>query len=125
MCVLIFFISAMVLSAAVAMAQSGALTATRQYDTGTVGIAAVQLIAGRSASLSLNADTDLPAGGGRVQVHATALTPTPATAGAPCTLVPTLEVLDNTSGKTTVVVKGRITWPEAGRTVATARTLPK
>jgi len=76
-----------------------------------------QLVAGKSASLSLNADTDLPAGSGPTQIHARVLTPAPAGGGGGgCTLVPTLELVDNLSGKTTVVLKGEITYPFAQAT---------
>jgi hypothetical protein len=78
---------------------------------------APQMIAGKVVSLELNADTDLP-GSARVQVYAKALTPSPGGTGASCNLIPTLEVVDNSSGKTTVVVKGKATWPLAPPTPA-------
>jgi hypothetical protein len=67
---------------------------------------AQQLIGGKSVSLDLNADTDLPSGANRVQIHALTLTPNPG-----CTLVPTLEIFDNATGKTVVVVGSKVTWP--------------
>jgi hypothetical protein len=82
-----------------------------------------QLIAGKSASVDLNADTDLP-GQARVQIRAHALTPQPGTNGAPCTFIPTLELVDNSTGKTTVVVKGKITWPLAAVTPASSNPIP-
>ena len=69
---------------------------------------AQQLIGGKSVSLDLNADTDLPSGGNRVQIHALTLTPNPG-----CALVPTLEIFDNATGKTVVVVGSKVTWPRA------------
>jgi hypothetical protein len=67
---------------------------------------AQQLIAGRSISLDLNADTDLPSGTNRVQIHALTLTPNPG-----CALMPTLEIIDNSTGKTTVVIGTKVTFP--------------
>ena len=67
---------------------------------------AQQLIAGKSIALDLNADTDLPSGTNRVQIHALTLTPNPG-----CALIPTLEILDNSTGKTVVVVGSKVTFP--------------
>jgi hypothetical protein len=159
-----YFITAVVVSAVSAMAQTSPFSNVRQYDTGMVGIAAgqtakfnvfyptipapllqvtcsatlvisddqgntlkslpvQQLIAGKSASVDLNADTDLP-GRPRVQIRAHVLTPQPGTTGAPCTFLPTLELLDNASGKTTVVVKGELTWPLTQSTPPPSGTTP-
>lgn len=72
-----------------------------------------QLTGGRSVSIDLNADTDIPLARGRTQIHAVVLTPAAGTSGAACNFVPTLELVDNTSGKTTIVLKGQATWPPA------------
>lgn len=63
-----------------------------------------QLIAGRSASLDLNADTDL-AGSPRTQIHGVSIAPTG------CNLVATLEIIDNATQKTVVVVGSEPTYP--------------
>ena len=68
---------------------------------------AQQLIAGRSVSLDLNADTDLPSGTSRLQIHALTLTPNPG-----CALIPTLEIIDNATGRTVVVIGSRVTFPK-------------
>jgi len=67
---------------------------------------AQQLIGGKSIWLDLNADTDLPSGANRVQIHALTLTPNPG-----CALIPTLEILDNSTGKTVIVMGSKVTWP--------------
>jgi hypothetical protein len=72
-----------------------------------------QLLSGKSASLDLNADTDLPSASVRTEITARAITPQIGGTGASCNLVPTLEIFDNASGKTTVVIGGQITWPVA------------
>jgi hypothetical protein len=82
-------------------------------------LAVPQLLAGNSASLTLDADTDLPGGSGRVEIQARAITPQPGSTSGPCTLVPTLELVDNPTGKTTVVVKGGLTWPSQAQVTAT------
>ena len=67
---------------------------------------AQQLIAGKSITLDLNADTDLPSGTNRVQIHALTLTPNPG-----CALIPTLEIIDNFTGKTVVILGSKVTFP--------------
>jgi hypothetical protein len=63
-----------------------------------------QIIAGRSVSLDLNADTDL-AGSPRTQVHAISTGP------SGCAFTGTLEVIDNNTQKTVLVVAARKTYP--------------
>lgn len=70
--------------------------------------ATVTVDAGKSATVDLNRDTDVPAGTPRVEIHATvAATPVAGTGPQPmrfCSVTPTLQVFDNASGKTTVVL---------------------
>lgn len=64
---------------------------------------AVSVIPGKSVSLDLNADKDLsPALGAGARLEIRALVSTPAS-GSYC-LVPTLEIIDNLTGKTTVAL---------------------
>lgn len=69
-----------------------------------------QLVGGRSASLSLNADTDLP-GGHTAQIHALTLTPATSPAGGYCEVLPSLEIVDNATGKTLLHLETTITYP--------------
>jgi hypothetical protein len=93
---------------------SATLSVIANNASGTVKTETVQLSGGKTATVTLNADTDLPPGTGSVQIRGVVLTPAPATAGAACNLVPTLELVDNVSSKTTVVVKGEVTFqPQA------------
>lgn len=62
-----------------------------------------QLIAGKSVSLDLNADTDLM--GARTQIHGFSVAP------AGCQLITTLEIMDNSTQKTIVVMGSESTWP--------------
>ena len=70
---------------------------------------------GESRSLDLS-HSDFPSIGDRVQVHALAVVPVtgpvdqPAPQGT-CTLVPTLEIIDNATGKTSAVVEGTLVRP--------------
>ncbi len=89
---------------------SATLSVIATDRNGTVKSDSVQLAGGKTASVSLNADTDLPAGSGPVQVRAVVLTPGLSATGAACSVVPTLEILDNVSNKTTVVLKGEVTF---------------
>ena len=71
----------------------------------------VSLKPGESRSLDLNADSDLPPGGTRSAVHALAVVPVTApvdepTARGNCPLLPTLEVVDNRSGQTSILLEG-------------------
>ena len=63
-----------------------------------------QLVGGRSASLDLNADIDL-AGSARTQIHGLTVAP------GGCHLVMTLEIIDNITQRTVVVVGGERTYP--------------
>jgi hypothetical protein len=63
-----------------------------------------QFTAGRSVSLDLNGDTDL-GGTSRTQIHAFSI------AAAGCNYVATLELIDNITQKTVLVVGARQTWP--------------
>jgi hypothetical protein len=63
-----------------------------------------QLIAGKSVSLDLNADTDL-AGATRSQIHGFSVAPTG------CQLITTLEIIDNFTQKTVLVVGSDLTYP--------------
>jgi hypothetical protein len=62
-----------------------------------------QLIAGKSVSVDLNADTDLTAV--RTQIHGFSIT----TNG--CNLVTSLEIVDNPTQKTVIVVGSQVTYP--------------
>jgi hypothetical protein len=64
-----------------------------------------QLVAGKSVALDLNADTDL-AGQPRTQIHANSVSPG-------CRLVTTLELIDNATQRTLLVVGGESTYPFA------------
>ena len=63
-----------------------------------------QFTAGRSVSVDLNSDADL-AGKPRTQIHAYAVAP------YDCHLTATLELIDNTSQKTVLVVGSKQTYP--------------
>jgi hypothetical protein len=63
-----------------------------------------QLTAGKSFSISLNADTDL-AGNARTQIYGFSVAP------VGCNLRATLEIIDNITQKTVVVVGGEPTYP--------------
>lgn len=63
-----------------------------------------QLQGGSSASVELNADTDL-GGAARTQIHAWSIAPTG------CHLVTTLEIIDNITQKTVLVVGSEQTYP--------------
>jgi hypothetical protein len=63
-----------------------------------------QLIAGKSVSLDLNADTDLT-GPGRTQIFGFSIAPNG------CRLPTSLEIFDNTTQKTLVVVRGEPSYP--------------
>ena len=63
-----------------------------------------QFTAGRSVSVDLNSDTDLT-GKPRTQIHAYAVAPDG------CNLTATLELIDNTSEKTVLVVGSKQTYP--------------
>ena len=63
-----------------------------------------QLIGGRSVSLDLNADTDLP-GVARTQIHGLSVAPNG------CRLLATVELIDNSTQKTVLVVGSEQTYP--------------
>jgi len=63
-----------------------------------------QFTAGRSVSVDLNSDTDLP-GKPRTQIHAYAVAPDG------CNLTATLELIDNISQKTVLVIGSKQTYP--------------
>lgn len=67
-------------------------------------LAVSQFVAGRSVSLDLNADTDL-AGSPRTEIHGFSVAP-PA-----CIFTATLELIDNITQKTVLVIGGRQTYP--------------
>jgi len=68
-----------------------------------------QLIGGKSASISLNADTELQ-GGHTAQIHVLALTRAAAPGGY-CQVLPSLDIVDNASGKTLVHLETTVTYP--------------
>jgi hypothetical protein len=70
-----------------------------------------QIAPGTLVSLDLNADTDL-AGAARTQIYGLSFTPG-------CQLVTTLEIIDNITQKTVVVIGSRQTYPF----VSTARAM--
>jgi hypothetical protein len=63
-----------------------------------------QFIAGKSVSLDMNADTDL-AGSTRTQIHGFSIAPNG------CRLLTTLEIIDNATQKTLLVVGSEATYP--------------
>jgi hypothetical protein len=69
-----------------------------------------QMIGGKSVSVSLNADTDL-SGTHSAQIHALTLTPATSALGGYCEVLPSLDILDNVTGKTVVHVETTITYP--------------
>jgi hypothetical protein len=73
-----------------------------------------QLIGGRSVSLDLNADTDLP-GVARTQIHGLSVAPNG------CRLLATLELIDNSTQKTVLVVGSEQTYPLAPLTPIISR----
>ncbi|HTA45180.1 MAG TPA: hypothetical protein VK789_22185 [Bryobacteraceae bacterium] len=83
-----------------------AVTLTIVDDQGKVlkSTSTPQLVAGRNASLELNADTDLP-GSSRTEIYALAI----GTQG--CSLVTNLEIIDNATQKTLLVVGVPLTYP--------------
>jgi hypothetical protein len=68
-----------------------------------------QMLGGRSVSISLNADSDLPAHS--AQIHALTLTPATSPAGGYCQVLPSLDIVDNATGKTLVHLETSITYP--------------
>jgi len=75
-----------------------------------------QMNGGKSVSVSLNADTDL-SGTHSAQIHALVITPPTSSAGGYCEVLPSLDVIDNLTGKAILHVETTITYP---RTLAGA-----
>ena len=77
-------------------------------DSGKVlkSINVQQLVGGKSMSLDVNGDTDL-SGAIRTQIHGVSIAPNG------CRLVTNLELIDNISHRTVVVVGGEVTYPIA------------
>lgn len=67
-----------------------------------------QMLGGKSVSLSLNADTDLP-GAHSAQIHALTLTRAVAPGGY-CEVLPSLDIVDNATGKTLVHLETFVTY---------------
>ncbi|HEY2845351.1 MAG TPA: hypothetical protein VGJ09_16930 [Bryobacteraceae bacterium] len=78
-----------------------------------------QISGGKSVSLSLNADTDLT-GNHQAQIHAQTHTPASSPGGGFCTVIPSLDIVDNVSGKTVLHVEAQVTYPLTLRTLARA-----
>ena len=68
------------------------------------------LLGGKSVSLSLDADTELP--GHAAQIHALTLTRA-AVPGGYCEVLPSLDIVDKTTGKTVLHLETTITYPRA------------
>jgi hypothetical protein len=81
-------------------------------DQGTIlkTVTVSQFVAGRSASLDLNADTDLT-GSPRTEIHGFSVAP------AGCDFTGTLELIDNITQKTVLVIGSRQTYPAEHRAV--------
>ncbi len=71
-----------------------------------------QMSGGKTVSVSLNADTEL-SGGHAAQIHALTLTPATSSAGGYCEVLPSLDIVDNASGKTVVHLETTVTYPRA------------
>jgi hypothetical protein len=69
-----------------------------------------QILGGKTVSLSLNADTDLQ-GDHRAQIRALTLTPPTSSRGGYCALLPSLDIVDNATGRTLVHLETSITYP--------------
>ncbi len=83
----------------IALQQVCSVTLTISDDQGNTlkSVSVAQLIAGHSVSVDLNADTDL-VGKTRTQIHGSSAAP------LGCQLITSLEIIDNLTQKTTVVV---------------------
>jgi hypothetical protein len=73
-----------------------------------------QILGGKAVSLALNADTDLTASSGHALLHGLVLTPAVSSSGGYCRLLPSLDIVDNTTGKTVVHLEMRVTFPPIG-----------
>jgi hypothetical protein len=69
-----------------------------------------QMLGGKTASLSLNADSDLPAPRS-AQIHALILTPAVSSGGGYCQVLPSLDIVDNATGKTVIHLETTVTYP--------------
>ncbi len=69
----------------------------------------VQMLGGKTATLALNADTELS--GHAAQIHALTVTPPVSGAGGYCSILPSLDIVDNATGKTVVHLETTITYP--------------
>jgi hypothetical protein len=68
-----------------------------------------QMLGGKTASISLNADTDLPEHAARI--HALAITPAVSSAGGYCQVLPSLDIVDNATGRTLLHLETTVTFP--------------
>ncbi len=90
-----------------------AVTASIVDEQGTVlKTQDFQMLGGKTASLSLNADTDLP-GAHTALIHALTLTPAASSAGGYCQVLPSLDIVDNLTGKTLVHLETTVTYAGA------------
>ena len=88
-----------------------AVTASIVDDQGSVlKTQDFQMLGGKSVTLSLNADDFLP-GGHTAQIHALTLTPAMSTTGGYCEVLPSLDIVDNATGKTLVHLETTVTYP--------------
>ena len=87
------------------------VTASIVDDQGTVlKTQDFQLVGGKTASISLNADTELP-GAHAAQIHALTLTPAASSAGGYCQVLPSLDIVDNATGRTLLHLETTVTYP--------------
>lgn len=71
---------------------------------GVITTATVSVMPGKSAFLDLDRDTAISVSDQRVEIRATIAIPIPVTAPATCTLIPTMEVFNNDTGRTQFIV---------------------
>jgi hypothetical protein len=71
-----------------------------------------QMVGGKTASITLNADTELP-GAHIAQIHALTLTPAASPSGGYCQVLPSLDIVDNATGRTLVHLETTVTYPLA------------
>jgi hypothetical protein len=69
-----------------------------------------QMIGGKTASLSLGADTELP-GDHHAQIHALTFTLATSSTGGYCEVLPSLDIVDNATGRTLVHLETTVTYP--------------
>lgn len=90
-----------------------AITASIVDDQGSVlKTRDFQMLGGKTASLSLNAD-DFLVPGHTAQIHALILTPAVSPTGGYCEVLPSLDIVDNATGKTLVHLETTVTYPRA------------